>query len=576
MSLPYLTTRACIAVLAIATGVLLSACQVPLKYFEIPLNAELSEDYAANVLVRGVPLKGIHGLTVTKDGKLLVGSVVGASIYQIAHQSKRNYGDWKLLYAPPEGMADDLAQGPDGTLVWTAFLEGKVYGRSPSQKTPYVIAEGLPGVNALAFDQNGRLFVSRVFLADDLYEMDITGQTEPRLIMSGMGGLNGFDFGPDNKLYGPLWFKNKLVRIDVDTAEIEDIASISGIPAAVQFDSQGHLWVIDTQKGQLLSLEPNADEAGFYSVPHFRLQLQPALDNLAIGKNDEVFITNMSNNSVVRYIPEQDDLEVLIESPLAVVGGIASGSWQGRQVLYLADVFALRRVEVSTGRIQTLARVFGSHIDYPLHVAVTPDQTQLVLTSWSAGKIQLFDLVENKIIHSLDATTPQGTVVLEDGRILWVETVTGRLMRADSALAQAETLSANLSGPEDLAVSAGRLYVLESASGQLISLDLDGQNPKVLARDLQRAEGITALPDGKLVVVDAAADQVLLFSEPSADNSDQAIWNRNILAEGLKLDDLAAASSLSTGVPVGVASDSEGRVYLGSNNLATIYILEKR
>jgi hypothetical protein len=27
--------------------------------------------------------------------------------------------------------------------------------------------------------------------------------------MEKMGGLNGFEFGPDDRLYGPLWFKAK-------------------------------------------------------------------------------------------------------------------------------------------------------------------------------------------------------------------------------------------------------------------------------------------------------------------------------------------------------------------------------
>jgi hypothetical protein len=36
----------------------------------------------------------------------------------------------------------------------------------------------------------------------------------PRLIARDLGGLNGFEVGPDGMIYGPLWFKNSVVRVD--------------------------------------------------------------------------------------------------------------------------------------------------------------------------------------------------------------------------------------------------------------------------------------------------------------------------------------------------------------------------
>ena len=40
------------------------------------------------------------------------------------------------------------------------------------------------------------------------------------MIMEKMGGLNGFQFGPDDLLYGPLQFKGQVVKVDVDKAEL--------------------------------------------------------------------------------------------------------------------------------------------------------------------------------------------------------------------------------------------------------------------------------------------------------------------------------------------------------------------
>ncbi len=148
-------------------------------------------------------------------------------------------------------MADDIAFAPDGTMAWTGFLTGDLYSRKgdgPVKK----LASGLPGINSLAFRKDGRLYATQVFLGDALYEIDVEGVKPPRKIMEKMGGLNGFEFGPDDMLYGPLWFKGQVARVDVDKAELSVVADGFKIPAAVNFDSKGNLWVVDTALGQLV------------------------------------------------------------------------------------------------------------------------------------------------------------------------------------------------------------------------------------------------------------------------------------------------------------------------------------
>ena len=78
-----------------------------------------------------------------------------------------------------------------------------------------------------------------MFLGDALYEIDVEGVKPPRMITEKMGGLNGFEFGPDDKLYGPLWFKGQVAKVDVDKAELTVVADGFKIPAAVNFRFQG-------------------------------------------------------------------------------------------------------------------------------------------------------------------------------------------------------------------------------------------------------------------------------------------------------------------------------------------------
>ena len=100
----------------------------------------------------------------------------------------------------------------------------------PQARKTIEVANGMGGPNSIAFGKDGRLFVSEVFIGDALYEIDLKNVDKPdfkpaargdlRRIAEKMGGLNGFDFGPDGLLYGPLWFKGQIVKIDVDKATL--------------------------------------------------------------------------------------------------------------------------------------------------------------------------------------------------------------------------------------------------------------------------------------------------------------------------------------------------------------------
>src|SRR6266545_1906179 len=199
-----------------------------------------AQTYEVTKLVPGSAFHGVHGLGIDKSGRLFAGSVAGAALYEV----DRNSGTAKIAVPSPEGMADDIAFAPDGTMAWTGFLTGDLYSRTGAGPVKN-LASGLPGINSLAYRKDGRLYATQVFLGDALYEIDVEGVKPPRKIMEKMGGLNGFEFGPDDKLYGPLWFKGQVAKVDVDKAELTVVADGFKIPAAVNFDSKGNLWVVD-------------------------------------------------------------------------------------------------------------------------------------------------------------------------------------------------------------------------------------------------------------------------------------------------------------------------------------------
>lgn len=160
-----------------------------------------AEGWHARTIAWPTKLRSSNGINFDNNDQLYVASVLESTI------SKINPRNGKVVEKLGSGQGvetpDDLTFGPDGTLYWTAFMTGEVCSLSPEGERN-TIARLAPGVNAITMSDEGRLFVTRVFLGDQLYEIDPTGVAVPRLIAEGLGGLNAMDFGPDGFLYGSL------------------------------------------------------------------------------------------------------------------------------------------------------------------------------------------------------------------------------------------------------------------------------------------------------------------------------------------------------------------------------------
>ena len=226
---------------------LLIGCAAP----EPPEPAEAT----VTVLAQGGPLHGTNGVYFGPDGRLYVASVSSATVAALDSESGAVVESW----GPEDGVKgpDDLTFGPDGSMFWTDIAFGDVGRRTPDGTTTVVGSPGL-GVNPITFSDDGRVFVSLCFLGDQLFEIDPDGIEEPRLISDQLGpgcGLNGMDWGPDDRLYGPRLFYNEVVRVDVDRGTVETVASGFQTPVAVKFNSQDQLHVLDTGTGEVVRVD---------------------------------------------------------------------------------------------------------------------------------------------------------------------------------------------------------------------------------------------------------------------------------------------------------------------------------
>jgi streptogramin lyase len=519
----------------------------------------LAQTYEVTKLVPGSAFHGVHGLGIDKAGRLFAGSVAGAATYEV----DRNNGTAKVAIPAPEGMADDIAFAPDGTMACTGFLTGDLYSRKgdgPIKK----VASGLPGINSLAYRKDGRLYATTVFLGDTLYEIDVEGVKPPRMIMEKMGGLNGFEFGPDDMLYGPLWFKGQVAKVDVDKPELTVVADGFKIPAAVNFDSKGNLWVVDAALGQLVRVDPKTGAKKMVA------QLKPSLDNLAIDDKDRIFVSNMADNGIQEVDPETGTARQIIIGKLALPGGIGVVSDGATDTIYVADVFAYRTVDGATGEVSEPARMHadGVTLEYPMSATAKGDE--VILSSWFTGTVQVIDRKTGKTRDMMhDFKAPHDAIRLADGSILVNELGSKSLIRASGEHGKdRNVLIGGLEGPVGLVGGPkGEVYVTEAFAGQVSKVESNG-GKTVIAKDLKMPEGIALAPDGKLIVAEVGAKRIVQIDPQSGIVSE--------IAGNLPIGLPATPGGLPTNIPTGVGVGASGVIYFSSDIENAIYKVTKK
>ncbi|MBF47904.1 MAG: hypothetical protein CL548_03855 [Alcanivorax sp.] len=513
-------------------------------------------EYGEPAVVEGpLPYLGVHGLGIDPRGRLLAGSVVGQSLSLVDRES----GAVRPFVGPPAGMADDVAFGPDGEVAWTAYLVGELRIRNAAGEIR-TVASGLPGLNSLAYTEDGRLFATQVFMGDALYEIDRSGEQPPRKIIEGMGGLNGFEFGPDGHLYGPLWFKGEVVRVNVESGEMETVADGFRIPAAVNFDGQGRLYVVDSATGELLRLQPGTAEKVRVA------RLKPSLDNLAIDKQAGLlYVSNMADNSIQEVDLADGRVRDLVRTRLAAPSGLAMVGDQ----LHIADTFAYRVMDTGSGDIREVGRMWASHLEYPLNAWA--DEHVVVLTSWATGTVQVFDRASGEMTHGFhDFQAPHDAVQLADGSLLVAELATGRLLRVSGEQGeQREAVVVALAGPAGMAFNADRstLFVT-TAGGSGWAVNPADWSKRRVRDGLAMPEGISVSAAGKLLVMEVGKQRLL-----EIDPVDGAT---RTLAEDLPVGLPALEGLPPTGVFNDVVEAANGDLFFTADRDAGLYRLPRR
>ncbi|PTX43484.1 hypothetical protein C8P64_2012 [Christiangramia gaetbulicola] len=525
------------------------------------------------ILTKGAILNGANGIDVGPDGNLYVASVNRQAIFVM----DKNNGKIINRFGTENGVLgpDDLVFGPDGTLYWTDILTGFV-GRMTMDGQQLGYQFVAPGVNPITFSPEGRLFVALDFLGDGLYELDPQLSDPPRPIIVStpenpfpLGFLNAFDFGPDGRLYGPLFAAGLVISVDVD-ADIpvssdpfgDGIVRIEATgfqnPASAKFDSEGMLTVLD-QTGEVFKINISTGEKTLFT------ELQPGLDNMAFDEDGSLYMTNNDEGWVAEILKSGQD-RILSPGGMIAPSGLAvlSGP-NNKEYVYEADLFNLRQFDGTSGKQLNIYKGFlvpegPESLILPMNLS-SDDSGNLVISSWFSGAVQVWDPQNEQVLENYLFPVPIDAVRFADDLIVSDFELGGLFWASD------ESKIADLSVASGLATNGESLWSADWATGTIFRIDFDGKtplDPVIIAEDLMNPEGLALDNKGGLLVIETGAARISRI--------ELSTGNKTILAEGLEL----SPPGLGLGSPPtwsfdGVAVGESGDIYISGLGATVIY-----
>ena len=438
-----------------------------------------NEKVNVEIFTEGAKISGVNGIHFGPDGYLYATSVIGSDISIVDTDNKtivKRYGPKEGVFGP-----DDVAFNEKGEFYWTSILTGEVAGFNIQGEK--VIAANLgPGVNPITFSDDGRLFVAQCFFGDGLYEVDPYGIKEPRSLKEDLGpncGLNGMDWGPDGKLYGPRWFNNEVVSIDVDTGEMNVVVKGLNVPAAVKFNSKGVLHVLDTADGQVLKVIDGQLEVV--------ASLLTGLDNFDFNSKDEIFVSSYADGSILK-VTDNNIVEIL-PGGISHPGGLAIS----QNNLVVADIQSVRAFNLSTKEEDWVLRNIFRSSPLGASTSAASLDNNIILTSWLDNTVKILDPSNGQIIKSFEGLNIPISTTKFDGHyaVALHGNTSISLLKEDGTL---KILSDEFDSPTHVINYKDRLLVSDRNRGELITVSAEGDTSTLIS-GLDSPEGIAVIND---------------------------------------------------------------------------------
>lgn len=529
--------------------------------------SDKKDEYTVEIIANGAQVRDANGILFDSNDKLYVTSVYGGEIIVLDPDT----GEITNRLGIESGVKcpDDLIFGPDGSLYCTNLIVGEVGLLSPDGATSNQSVA--PGVNSITFSDDGRLFVALDFMGDALYELDPAFSMEPRLIAKDLGWLNGMDWGPDGYLYGPIWTKGEVVRIDVDSGNITTVAKGFGIPSCVKFDSSGDLYVADYDKGEISRIYLNN------STSEIMVSGLERMDSIAFNSHDRLF-TSAEDGTIYEVLANGSTREVL-KGGMIGPGGVAvqSDPDPGNDSVFIADLAYLRELDGQTGReIYVERHLMGDISNYngtgagkiTSPITVSSDGKDLIISSWVYDIVQVWDSAEHKLVREyLNFSVPMNAIAFQGDLVvaeLGMEEAAAQVLKVNDTARI--PLVTGLAVPAGLAATENDLWVSDWYLGMVMQLVKDGETlaePIPVATNLSFPEGLAVDTDGNLLVVETGTGSLLKIDLKTRETS--------IIAKYLEVGAETIPGLPPTFIFNGVAVSPSGTIYVTGDKSNVIY-----
>jgi sugar lactone lactonase YvrE len=573
MKLKLLSILAIVAMVAAFTS-----CEQYDKYID-PEKGKKNSKVIVQEIATGAIMKSANGVNIGPDGNLYIASVFSQEVIVMNKQN----GKILKRFGPDKGVIspDDLTFGPDGSLYWTDINVGFVGRMTPQGVvTKQFVA---PGVNPITFSEDGRLFVGLCFLGDGLYELDPNLIAPPRPIIVAsaanpfpLGFLNGFDFGADGRLYGPLFAGGAVISVNVGNPDdftpstdpftdgtAQFVTGGLTVPAAAKFDSKGVLHVVD-QSGEVFKVNPVTGEKTLFAT------IQPGLDNLTFDSNGTLYISNADFGSIVEILPNGRIRNISKGGMIAPMGLAVLPGANNKDDVYVADLFRLRKFNGLTGNEDQVYKgdLLGRPGNLTTPFTLSPDGDNLIVSSYFGAVVQIWNPQSDQVLETfamaipIDAIRFKNDIAVSDlglGGVVWASNKS-MILPIDNATVFA---------PSGLATDGETLWVADWGTGIVWQVPFNGNTPGVpvpLATGLMSPEGLAWDKMGGLLVVETGASRLSRI--------DLATGVVSTVADNLKLSGPAIGQEAAlppTYLFDGVAVGQNGAIYVSGGGKNVIY-----
>lgn len=243
---------------------------------------------------------------VFHDDQLWVADLIGQSITAIDPQTGKI--NQQFDFRPLNTSPDDMVVLDDGSIIWTAPVEGRAGKITPGGEI-LVLTEEDASINPITQNPStGDIYIGHQNFHGELQQIDVNSGITTT-ITSGLPSLNAFAFMDDNTLYAPLFNMNNLLdgyggilKINVATGQYENFPVSFPEEAqktkfkntsAIKKAEDGSIYVLESTTPAVYKVDIQTNQA-------YRVGTLPsvAADNLAVDDQGNIYVTTFIQNVI--------------------------------------------------------------------------------------------------------------------------------------------------------------------------------------------------------------------------------------------------------------------------------------